>query len=218
VGVYRSHSLAVTRAMVVILVSALAITISSARPAVATRKGVAVQGTPPATLTSSCNVEPRAFPLPTETPIGVITPGPVETTPFALPTGEPVDDSTATAISATIAESIACRNAGDFRRAYALFTDRFIAHLLGAPDTLDPDLLARLAGPPTPVAGGDRLAVGDVARIERLADGRVGAIVVTQNREEVFADYLYLVEANGRWQIDEVVALSRKPRASATPA
>jgi len=215
--VHCLHILAGIRAAVVISSIASAMTMSSAVAAVATRTGAAVDGTPPATLNSVCDVEPRAFPLPTETPIGVVTPGPVETTPFALPTGEPVDERTATAIKATIAESIACRNAGDFRRAYALFTDRFIAHLLGPPDTLDPDLLARLAGPPTPVPGGDRLNVGDVARIEWLADGRVGAIVVTQNREEVFADYLYLIETDGSWQIDEVVALSRMPRAVATP-
>ncbi len=212
------HLLPLSRAAALVVAIAMIAIVNPGGGTVGARAGVAAQGTPPVPLPSACTVAPRVFPLPTETPIGTITPGPVETTPFALPTGDPVDEPTATAVRATIVESIACRNAGDFRRAYSLFTDRFVAHLLGAPDTLDPDLLARLAASPTPVDEVDRLALGDVAQIERLADGRVGAIVVTHNRVEVFADYLYLTETDGRWQIDEVVPLSEKPRSLATPA
>jgi hypothetical protein len=116
-----------------------------------------------------------------------------------------------------VRESVACRNAGDFLRAYALFTDRFLAQLLGPPDAIDPDLIARLTVPPTAVPEPQQLALGSVTEIRRLADGRVGAIVVTQDQTMVYADYLYFAQVDDRWLIDERVYLANDDVATRTP-
>jgi hypothetical protein len=155
-----------------------------------------------------CLVEPRSVPLYSAPPLGTVTPAPEDPTPFAVPDGEPVDEATVEAIEATVRESVACRNAGDFLRAYALFTDRFVANLLGPPDAVDPDLVARLSVPPTPLPERRQLSVGSVSEVRRLADGRVGAIVVTEDRRERYADYLYFVQEGDRWLIDERVFLA----------
>jgi len=161
-----------------------------------------------------CLVEPRPLPIVVEPPLGEVTPAPAQPTVFAIPDGEPVDAAIAEALETTVRESLVCRNEGDFLRAYALFSDRFVAALLGPPDAIDPDLVARLSAPPTPVAKADRLSFGSLSEARRLADGRVGAIVVTQNAEEMFADYLFFIESGGRWLIDERVFLSDKPVAT----
>lgn len=169
---------------------------------------------PTVPASDSCLVEPRRLPIMVEPALGAVTPAPAQPTVFAIPDGEPVDAAIAEALEATVRESLACRNAGDFLRAYALFSDRFVAALLGPPDAIDPDLVARLSVPPTPVAEADRLSLGSVSDARRLTDGRVGAIAVTQNAEEVFADYLFFVESGDRWLIDERVFLSDKPRST----
>ena len=167
-----------------------------------------------------CRVEPRPIPIDVAPPLGEVTPAPAQPTPFVVPDGEPVDAATEAAVTATIRESVACRNAGDFLRAYALFTDAFVAGLLGPPDAIDPDLVARLSAPPTPVAEPERLAMGSVTVVVRLPDGRVGALVMTQDAQEVYADFLYLVAPaadGGRWLIDDRVFVADTAVATRTP-
>jgi len=186
-------------------------------PATVTAQEATAVGTPAAARPVECRVAPRPLPPPTATPLEIVTPPPAQPTPFAVPDGSLADAETARAIEAVARESVACRNAGDFPRAYALFTDRFVAALLGPPDTLDPDLLARLALPPTPVPRAERLTLDSVTEVRSLADGRVGAIIVTRNAEQVYADYLYFVDQDGRWLIDERVFLADMDAVTPTP-
>ena len=170
---------------------------------------------------AACRVEPRPLPLfsratpgaePAATPVPLVTP-----TPFAMPAGQPADEATVAAVTATIRESLACRNAGDYARAYALVTDRFLRALLGGPDTIPPEIAAALAESPRRAPRAQRIALAAVSDVRVLADGRVGAMVETRNAEESFTDYLILVRTADRWLIDESVEVSTSDRATPTP-
>lgn len=177
--------------------------------------------TPDVPRPAACRVEPRPLPLfPAATPGAepAATPAPLVTpTPFAAPEGQPADEATVTAVTATIRESLACLHAGDYRRAYALFTDRFLRQLFGGPDTIDPAIAAALEAPPRRVPRNQRLTLVAVSDVRLLADGRVGAVVQTRNPLETFADYLILIRPDDRWLIDERVFLSDAALSTRTP-
>lgn len=161
-----------------------------------------------------CMVEPRELPLLPElaTPAPPATPAPLAATPaapFVLPTGEAPDEATVEAVTATVRESLACRNANDLLRAYALFTPNMLESLFGGPVTIDPDVRALLAEKQDPVARRGRVALVQVTDMVLLPDGRAGALVLTANAERIFQDYLYFAEdtASGRWLIDGSVNL-----------
>jgi hypothetical protein len=161
---------------------------------------------------SSCVVEPRSTPvwdgveIPTPTaPVSIDG-------PFVPPTGAPVDDETRAAVEATLAQSIACQNAGDLGRMLALFSDYGVRAFFSGPRGYDADAVdAAIQAGATPVAD-DRLvelvAVDDVVT---LADGRVGATVTTRASEIDYVDFVFLVAApdgaDVPWLIDDSVAI-----------
>lgn len=155
-----------------------------------------------------CDAAPRDaefFPAAAEPP-PVATPAPIVTdaSPFAMPEGEPADAETMAAVTATVREAIACRNANDFLRAYALFTDEMMGSLFGGPATIDPEIRAAIAEPEGPLPRQQRVALVAITEVTQLPDGRVGAIVETINAQRAFRDYLILEQdpASGRWLID----------------
>lgn len=165
-----------------------------------------------------CEVEPRELPLLAEaaTPLPVATPAPIAASaaePFVLPTGETPDVATTEAVTATVRESLACRNANDLLRAYALFTPSMVQSLFGSAATIDPDVRALIAEKQDPVARRGRVALVQITDMALLPDGRVGALVLTANAERIYQDYLYFVqdEASGRWLIDGAVDLGWQP-------
>ena len=94
-----------------------------------------------------CLIEPRE---PQLFPDGVgqrapATPLPLPATPavaFVVPDSDPVTPEIEAAVTATVRESIACRNANQMLRAYALFTEPMIGSLFGGPSTIDPEIRA----------------------------------------------------------------------------
>jgi len=161
-----------------------------------------------------CQVAPREFPL---FPAGIgqraaATPAPLATPPappFTLPVGDAADTETIAAVTATVRESLACRNAGELLRAYTLFTQDMIVALYGGPATIDPELRRVMTEGARPVPRARRLAIVAIAGVVTLPDGRVGAVVVTETGSRVFRDYLVFENdpAGGRWLIDESVPL-----------
>lgn len=165
--------------------------------------------TPQIPLPEECDIEPLRLPLFEGTPPTGELGGDPTPTPFAIPDGALVEEDEAAAITATIRRSLACRNAGDFLRAYAFYTDHFLLDLLGGPAKAA-DAMEALQDQPTPIAVAEQLGLVNVSEVRRLDDGRVGAVVVTQDGSRAYADYLYLVEAeDGRWLIDDLVFLSQ---------
>ena len=174
----------------------------------------AQEGTPEAIVPrpDDCEVEPREVPLFAEIAATPIPTAP-EPTPAAspLPEGVPADDVEVEAISGTVVESIACRNAGDLLRAYALMSDRMLIWLFGDEDLIPGEVQALLDDRQR-VSKPERLAVISVSDVTMLPDGRVSAVVVTENPDHVFRDQLVFVDNGERWVIDEVVAEQVTPR------
>ncbi len=113
-----------------------------------------------------------------------------------------------------MSEAFACFEAGDALRAYALFTDDLARQFGPEPGTPREEAEAFLAGgfpeEATPegeavggeAAGSQILAVTDVME---LADGRVGAFVVTREAGELDTVFLALERAGDRLLADELV-------------
>ncbi len=189
----------------VLLAVAVSIPLHSTRAQEATPEAIAADIPAP----QECEVEPRDMPLlvsvatpaPAATPVPVVA-APAE--PFVLPTGETPDEATIEAVTATVRESLACRNANDLLRAYALFTPRMLESLFGGPETIDPDVRALISEKQDVVARRGRVALVQMNDLVLLPDGRVGALVLTANAERIFQDYLFFVqdEESGRWLID----------------
>lgn len=183
------------------------------------------QATPGATAGQAeripCDIEPitgERFVTALDAAVGAAaTPGALEQfTGDTLPAGEPVDAATIEEITATVESALNCRNAGYFPRAYALFTDRMIGQLFGSRETVPPEIVALLQEP-RQVRAPFRVGLVEVTEARRLTDGRVGAVVVTANATHTFTDFLYFVDDNGQWLIDQAVVISAAPSA-ATPA
>jgi hypothetical protein len=137
-------------------------------------------------------------------------PAPASPTPFVMPAGEPVDAATATAVQATIHEFIACLNARDYWRAYALYTDDFLRESLAGVTAADltQEAYDQLATP-TPLAPEERAAIVEYREIVALPDGRVAVLVVGDdptNPRPPAPALVYLIEVEGRWLIDGVVS------------
>jgi hypothetical protein len=182
---------------------------------------------------TACTTEPRDvgelisfYFSPEGTPLATPTATTVKSE-AQLPQGEPVDPAVEEAVNATVTELIACFDAGQYARAFALMTDD-MARQFG-PDVSNPNedtpeevralLEAQLAG--TPVVdepGMEQGASTDVGRgrdIRLLDDGRVGG-VWTIGGDAVF---IVLEHQAGRWLIDDVIDVPENDVAtSGTPA
>ncbi len=130
-----------------------------------------------------------------------------EDLPDTLPSGAPVEPATEDEIRAMLDEFVACILSGEQLRSYAYFTDRFLRNA----GPIDEGYLSTLAGTPTPEPDQTFYAVDDVSRIERLADGRVGAVVTyggaceRSQPEPTCTFYLLFLEQDGQWFIDDQI-------------
>lgn len=158
-----------------------------------------------------CAAEPVRLPI--ALPPVAATPTPLLSDPAALPPGEAADTAMVAGVTATVREAIACRNAGDLRRAYALMTPRLLAGLLGTPETAPPEIVALLLEPDRRVPKDERVALVAISEAALLPDGRVRARVETEAAGFRFADLLLFVRAGegDRWLIDDALPLGRQP-------
>lgn len=170
-----------------------------------------------ATDAAACLVEPR----PAEEIVAIVgtaVPGeradpgsdlPAATPAPGVPPGTPADDETFAAVEVTIHELAACLAAGEFARAYALYTDAFLLRSVGP---LGEEELAILAGVGFPGVDGAPSPPPEVVEVRLLADGRAFALVIVPGndgsapRERGFL----LVRAGGRWLVDEAADVDRR--------
>lgn len=167
-----------------------------------------------------CIVEPREAQLfaDGEGQNAPATPLPLPATPqapFVVPDTDPVTPEIEAAVTATVRESIACRNANQMLRAYALFTQPMIVSMFGGPATVDPEIraLIRQGDELGPLPRRQRVALLQVSEVGHRPDGRIGAIVTTGTADRLFQDYLVFVydASSGRWLIDGAELLASEP-------
>lgn len=180
---------------------------------------------------AECQVEPRAADdliavwFPGGTPIAATPEGsPADASGTALdvnedgtpvgavidvPVGEPADAETIDAVTATVREVFACFNAGDFGRALSLFSDNLVAGFGPEPGESIEDVRGFLEAEPTPAPEGQRIVLIAVTDVVVMDDGRVGAIVTsndpTVEPEGMETALVIFVEEDGRWLVDEVI-------------
>lgn len=136
-------------------------------------------------------------------------------TPFATPDGKAADAEIVEGITATMQEVVACFNAADLLRAFALFSDDYFRRLIPVEGPVGEAFTAFLASAPAPVT---RMDVQSVQDVRVLADGRVGALVVlvdprAPKSEDEGRRFVIFVNDGDRWLIDEVIEFP----ASGTP-
>jgi hypothetical protein len=120
----------------------------------------------------------------------------------ALPPGVPADSATAKAIQEMEWQFAACYNAGDFRRASALWTKDLLHSFLFP---LNPDDIASLTASPTPLSEPHEKIGLDVRGVRILPDGRLGAVVDWCGEVNL---HIY-TQVEGRWLTDREVAIGR---------
>ncbi len=137
---------------------------------------------------------------------GAATPVAASPTPFVVPAGEPAAPEIAAAAVATLRQVLACANAGDFLRVYALFTDDYVrAFFAGTPIT--PEVEAFLSAPPQPLPAEELRIIVRFGEVQRLADGRIGVPIVLDEPSDPRTeepDYAILELVDGRWLVDEI--------------
>ena len=192
-----------------------ATTIMTVMPAVA-QKGSPVAGAGG----TECTVEPRDVEElidfyfgPQGTPLATPAAATMVDTEAELPQGEPVDPAVEEALNATVTELIACFDAGQYARAFALMTDDLVRQL--GPDVSSPDqdtpeevralLEVQLTG--TPVVddpGMDEGMTTDVGQgrdIRVLEGGRVGGVWTIQGDSA----FIVLEQQDNEWLVDELI-------------
>jgi len=177
----------------------------------ATRGATAQEATPTDAFVTpdpaACQVEPRtvdelrAF-------IATAEAATIAATPEALPAGEPADDATVAAVTATLHEVTACENANAFLQVFALYTDDYLLRQMATQD-VNPDALILFELPIDPQEPEYRISIA-ITDITVLPDGRANAAVSISipnplgGTIDSTMNYL-LVEQDGQWLVDDII-------------
>jgi len=196
--------------VVVVVVCIVALTATRDDSPPVTPEATGVVGTPPvASAPTGCGVSPRPMSflealVNAPEPDG--TPEPVE----GIPDGLEPDDETRAQVGEVVAELIACTNAGDLLRAFALYEDGYLR------STFDQDgvMTAKIANElvisfatPEPVTSDRRTMLVGLPVMRLLDDGRVAVVIETNGGAEDDDDDIELGllvlarAADGRWLI-----------------
>ncbi|MBA2596058.1 MAG: hypothetical protein M3Q50_11690 [Chloroflexota bacterium] len=130
--------------------------------------------------------------------------------------GEPADEAVVGEVTALYEQLIACLNARDYLRVYALYSDEYLER------NFSEEMLNTLAATPVPTEASTQSAFGGVREARILDDGRVGALITTSNPQSGEVVVFALLRRDGdRLRIDDeqVVDAETSPgTAEATPA
>ena len=162
----------------------------------------------------TCDADPRPVDFLVallDQPAPEVTPEPLT----GLPDGsDDVDIETKEAVTAVVAELIACVNEGQLLRAFALYDDEYLRRLIDPEglmtEAVAAELLTSLATP-EPSSEDDITSVDSVLLVRRLPDGSVALVVqsrggVGRGDDDVQADLFLLRQVNGKWLIADGLA------------
>ena len=198
------------RRIVPLLLAALIALVASPRVGAQEATPVATPAaTPPAGPDAPAAAECRIAPRSLASFQGLATPAATPAAPpvlgaAGLPTGTPADPETAAAIAAAARELIACVNAGDFLRAFALFNDAYLRSTTG-PEVMSQQLYDLFATP-APRTPERQIILVAVRDPRLLPDGRAGALVTvidpTTTTQGEMTSFLIFVRSGDRWLLD----------------
>jgi hypothetical protein len=130
------------------------------------------------------------------------------TTPLTPPTEGRVSEATLAAVTATIRELVACRNANDLLRTDALYTDAFFHAQIAVSGPPNLEFLTERATP-VPIDEQMWAAIEAIRGVRFLPDGRVSAIVDLHLPSEDVTFALVFAPVGDRWLVDGETVLSR---------
>ena len=178
----------------------------------------AQDGTPAAGLDvptpAECTVEPRSeeefralFREAAATPVAASPDA--SPTPAVPPTGDPADAQIVTEINATWRQFIACINAGDQARVFALLSDDklrgdFVLDI--ASGASEDDLIAYLMATPAPFPPEQSVPFFPFEDVQLLDDGRVAVVGPGATGQ---GEVLVFVKEGDRWLVDEQFDLAQ---------
>jgi len=192
-------------ALVAILAALVVASGSRAQESASTPASTPVVTTDP----TSCTVTPRPLSfLATivEAPPPETTPAPLE----SIPDGPPVDDATRAEVTATVTMLIACVNAGDVLRAFALYEDAYLARLVDPEQAMTAEIANEIVvsfATATAVPAEDQTTLVGLPVVRSMADGRVAVVTETNggveddDDETEFGLLVLARAADGRWLI-----------------
>ncbi len=126
-----------------------------------------------------------------------------------FPAGTPADPATAAAVADAVRQFVACLNAGDDARLFALLSDGLVRSFAAEEDLpTEAELAAELATPPVPE--GEPAAILELRDARVFADGRVGIVMVgdTLTDEEGPGTILWILVQDGdRWLLDAIIGV-----------
>ena len=155
-----------------------------------------------------CTVEPRSadelralFREAAATPVAASPDA--SPTPAVPPTGDPADAQTVAEINATWRQFIACINAGDLARTFAILSDDkvrgdFVLDI--AAGASEDDLIAYLTATPVPLPPDQSAPFFPYEDVRVLDDGRVAVIGPGEMGQ---GEVLIFVKEGDRWLVDE---------------
>jgi hypothetical protein len=171
---------------------------------------------------AECRISPRSV----ERTLALIALATPETStreaPYAIvPKGTPADASTVAGVIATVREFVACVNAGDFPRAFTLFTeDGFKRFSTSSTPPTEEEIRVLFEVNPEDVATETPASLVAVTDISDLADGRVGAFAVIDDATEsppMTTSYLVFARTGERWLIDDILEFDSDERRPGVP-
>ncbi len=124
-----------------------------------------------------------------------------------LPAGAPADAATIAGITTTARELIACNNAGDLSRVFALYTDARIRTAFGGDPAAATEVVARFATPPAALPVEARTTLLAIRGIRLLSDGRAGAVIVDEDPARTTVVFLVFAQVGDRWLVDGQIVI-----------
>lgn len=189
---------------------ALTLVMTGLLPSVTLAQDVPSQIGPVIPPASACTVEPRTAAELVALFAGAAPAGsmPAATT-ATITLGEPANAAASQQVTAVIHQAVACLNAGDFGRFFALLTDHAIVTIFPwiAEELTTEESAAQVMAPKPPAAEFLTTILG-IGSISRLPDGSYSAVLVQLDPnagEQPTALILYVVEQNGALRIDNAV-------------
>jgi hypothetical protein len=144
------------------------------------------------------------------TPVAAPPPSTPAASAADLPTGSPAEPPDVVGMSAAAQEWIACINAGDFPRYFAMLTDDLVRQQGPQPGDTRDSVRSLLEAAPEAMPEEDRLSISAAQDARSLPDGRFGALFTADDPDTESAELFILFErGEDRFLLDEIIEIGQ---------